>query len=33
MIIDGIFAIVTNSLLSVRFKGNDKDEFARLFEQ
>ena len=33
MVIDGIFAIVNESLLSVRFEGNDKDEFARLFEQ
>ncbi len=33
MVIDGIFAIVNDSLLSVRFEGNDRDEFAKLFKQ
>ncbi|WKN45812.1 hypothetical protein [Tunicatimonas pelagia] len=33
MVINGIFAIVNGSLLSVRFEGNERDEFARLFEQ
>lgn len=32
MVIDGIFAIVDECLLSVQFEGNEKDEFARLFE-
>lgn len=33
MVINGIFAIVNESLLSVQFEGNERDEFARLFEQ